>query len=344
MRASIRQVAERAGVSPMTVTNVLKNRANQVSEETRRRVLSAVEDLNYIPVRSAMQNRHVQTNAIGVLFLQDMEGAVGHPTFLGICNHAKQLDYDLTILLRSEPNWQKPGVQSHFLDHRSDGFIFIGEERPDISALLVRNKIPVVECYSVAPPEGVARVLGDNRQAMRLAVEKLVALGHRRIAHIGGPEMISEARERADGFCEAVSDLLGVDGADFVVQGDSWGDLWGFDYGNDPGLKSRPVVEAALNLNATAYVCANDLYALALWKMAEQRGLRVPEDLSITGMDNIVEAAHKGLTTISTPFNLIGRTAVDVLHQLLNGAEPKEVSRVLPVELVERKSIGPAAR
>ncbi len=322
----------------MTVTNVLRHKG-KVSEETERRVLSAVTELNYIPVRSAMQNRHVSTNALGVLFLQALEGAVGYPTFLGMCSQAREADHDLTIVLRSEPTWAKSGAYTQLLDRRSDAFIFVGDTSPELSTLLVLNKIPVVECYSVTPPAGVAWVVGDNLAAMRLAVTHLVAQGHRHIGHIAGPATNQEARLRADGFCQTVEELLGYDGTTYVVQGESWGDSWGFASGDDPGNATRSVVEAALQMDVTAMVCANDLYALALWKMAESHGRRVPEELSIIGMDDIPEAARQGLTTIAQPFEQMGRAAVNAVLQLLSGTDSKEASRVFPVTLQERRSV-----
>lgn len=324
----------------MTVTNVLRHQG-RVAEETRQRVLRAVEELNYIPVRSALQNRRVATNAIGVLFLQDMQGAVGYPTFLGICDQARDMDHDLTIVLRSKPDWVQHGIEVQFLDRRCDGFIFVGDDRPELSEALVNHQVPVVECFSIAPPEGVARVVADDAQGIRKAVAHLVEQGHTKIGHIAGPENKREARLRCDTFCDAMREFTGRSGADCVIQGDSWGDLWGFDYVETPGHKTRPLMEAALNLDVTAIVCANDLLALALWKMAEQRGVRVPEDLSITGMDNIVEGAHKGLTTIAQPFQEIGKAAVTAALELINGADSQQVSRVLPVELVLRRSVAP---
>ena len=230
-------VAERAGVSPMTVSNLLRDRTDQMGEETRLRVLQAIHDLEYIPVRTAAQNRHVRTNAIGVVFLQDMQGAVGYPTFQGMCDRARQTDHDLTIFLRSKPDWVKPGTEGQFLDRRCDGFIFVGDNRPEVSEVLVQHGIPVVECYSFAPPAGVARVLGDNASAMRQVVAHLVAQGHRRIAHIAGPEDKREAVERRESFCAAMREMVGPGADGLVLRANSWGDLWGFGEG-DPGAPS----------------------------------------------------------------------------------------------------------
>lgn len=310
-----------------------------MSEETRQRVLQAVEDLNYIPVRATLQNRHVATNCIGVLFLQDMQGAVGYATFRGMCERARQLDHDLAILLRPQPSWGRPSAEAQFLDRRCDGYVFVGDERPELSEALVGHDIPIVECYSVAPHGGVATLVGDNASGMRQAVRHLAEMGHRRIAHMAGPEDYAEAVLRREGFRAAMKEFVGPDAPELIVQGKTWGDLWGFDQFDDPGLETQPMAEAVLAMKPTAVVCANDMMALALWKMAERKGLRVPEDLSITGMDDIVEASARGLTSVATPFDRIGRNAIDAVVALVNGARFDEVSRVVPVELIHRRSV-----
>ena len=342
MRSTIRQVAVHAGVSPMTVSNVLRNRIEKMSEETRLRVLQAIHDLDYMPVRTAAQNRHIQTNAIGVVFLWDMEGTVSYPTFFGMCQRARRLDYDLTVFLRSEPDWVKPGTEAQFLDRRCDGFIFVGDNRREISEVLISHQIPVVECFSVQPAPGAAGVLSDNASGMRQAVRHLVEMGHQRIAHLAGPSIKTEAFERREAFREAMRENGLADYADCIVQADTWGDFWGLGK-DDPGVLTKPYADIVLQLvtekEVTAVVCANDLFALSLWRMAEEKGLRVPTDLSIIGMDNITEGALRGLTSIAQPFEQIGCAAVDAIIALLGGHNAAEASRFLPVELISRASV-----
>jgi len=338
MRVSIRQVAERAGVSAMTVSNVLRDREDQMVGETRARVLQAIHDLGYVPVRSAIQNRHVATKSIGLVFIHALEGEVGSPTFLGMCDRARQKDYDLTVLLRSEPDWVKPGTESQFLDRRCDGFIFIGDSRREITEALVRHNIPVVECYSVFSPPGVANILLDNVSAMRQAVTLLAGHGHTRIAHLAGPRSNGEALQRLEGYRSKMWELFGEDPDKFVVQGETWGDLWGYNQG-DPGWDTRPFAEAVLALNVTAVVCVNDLYALAVWRLAEEKGLRVPEDISIVGMDNIAQGAERGLTSVAPCFKQVGRAAVDAILTLLQGGSSADASQVIPVSLLNRASV-----
>ena len=332
----------------MTVSNVLRGRVDLVAEKTRERVLRAVHTLNYIPVRTSAQNRHVKTNAIGVVFLHlhRLDGIVGYPTFLGMCERARQVDHDLTIFLRSQPNWVRPGTEAQFLDRRCDGFIFVGSNSPEFSQVLISHGIPIVECYSVAPAHGVARVLGNNADAMRQAVTHLAECGHERIAHLAGPRSNLEAQERLAGFRAAMRGTFGPDCPNYVVQGETWGLPQRLPGGAEEANKAeeaneqaRPLTEAILAMNVTAVVCANDWLALALWQSASERGLRVPQDLSITGMDNIPQAAYKGLTSVATPFEQIGCAAVDAFLALQNGGDSAQASRVLPVELVQRSSV-----
>ena len=337
-RVSIRDVARHAGVSPITVSNVLHQRIGKFSDETRQRVRQALQELNYIPVRSAIQNRHVETHTIGVVFVfvQDMLLTVGYRTFKGMCDRCRQRDYNLTVILRSAPNWLAPETEAQYLDRRCDGYIFVGQNRPELSKFLISQQLPVVECYSVDPPPGVVRVLPDSAAASRIAVEFLAKRGHSRIAHLAGPHGHLEAELRRQAFQDTMRAQGNNAFADCIIQGDSWGR----DFTKErPMPEIRPLTDAVLATGATAVVCANDPLALDLWQAAEEKGLRVPEDISILGMDNTEQGDYQGLTTIDFDFEAIGGAAVDALIAVKQGADYLEASRVMPVTLVERRSV-----
>lgn len=336
MRASIQDVARRANVSAMTVSNVLRRRSGSVSEETRQRVLAALQELNYIPVRLASQNRHIETNAIGVIFLQDMQGFVGEQTFWGMSAAAREKDQDLLVILRSKPEWMAPDVSAQLLDRRCDGYIIIGSYQPQLSAMLAAHQVPVVECYSIHPPPGVARVTCDDRGAIRQAVEMLWDMGHRRIAHFRGPAEDGEANLRADAFCAVMNEKRGGTPGHSIVFGHHWGSAGP---GDRPFKEAGLLLEAATEARVTAVVCASDGLALDLWQAASDRGLRIPQDLSITGIDNIQEGRSKGLTSVDTAFIEIGRAAVNTLLRAVKGAAPEEASAVVPAHLVKRTSV-----
>lgn len=337
MRASLKQIAARIGVSPQTVSNVLNNRAGRVSEETRRRVLTAIGDNNYIPIpRPPMQNRHVATHAIGVVFLdemkflQDLRERLGWHTFAGMRDRAREFKYDILLLFRSRPNWLEPGAEAQFLDRRYDGIVFLGQCHRQMTETLVRHNLPMVVCYSSDNPPGVISVIADNRHGMELVVEHLIQNGHERIAHLAGPHWSMEATERRDSYAAALRARGREACALRIVQGDTWGgDL----------EESRPLAEAVLAMGVTAVVCGNDFLALDLWQIAEAQGLRIPEDLSLTGMDNLDEAAKLGLTSVVNPFYQIGREAIDSLLSIIRGEEIKDAVKFVPVELISRSSV-----
>ena len=92
-------------------------------------------------------------------------------------------------------------------------------------------------------------------------------------------------------------------------------------------------------MDVTAVLCANDLFALAVWRLAEEKGLRVPEDISIVGMDNIAQGAERGLTSVAPCFEQIGSAAVDAILTLLHGGSSADASQIIPVSIIERASV-----
>jgi LacI family transcriptional regulator len=171
--------------------------------------------------------------------------------------------------------------------------------------------------------------MADNHGAMKLAVDHLVQLGHRRIVHIGGPLDHCDAHERRAGFTAAMK-AHGLEHGPDSIYDDGW-------------TQSRhpesllPVMDRGF----TAFVCSNDIQAERLMKIARDQGSRVPGDLSIIGMDDVGPAAEHGITTITNPLREIGRSAVDSLMALLAGEPAKEHSRIIPVELVVRHTTAP---
>jgi DNA-binding LacI/PurR family transcriptional regulator len=331
MRTSIRQVAQYAGVSPKTVSNVLRGRDARTSPLTRQRVLDAVRELNYVPVRAAVQNRHVETHVIGLYFGESdiTRHFVGLHTFEGIRQEADLHGYDL-LILGARPQWVLERQEMQFLDRRSDGFILITPpRRTEIWDALVRHEIPSVVCSHLQSPPQIPWVVPDNAGAMRQAVQYLAARGHRKIAHFAGQDIHSDAKQRRLGFEAAMRELGLSYPPEYIVRG-SWAGA--------PEKNPQAAAEI-LRLNVSAVVCSNDGQALLLWKMAEEKGMSVPGDLSIIGMDDTTEAAQQGLSTLATPFEAMGRAAVGSLLGLLNGEDAHSLCRVVPVELVERRSV-----
>ena len=330
-RASIRQVAERAGVSPMTVSNVMRGRNGIVAPETMERVLAAVRELGYAPVpQPTRQGRRVETRTIGLVFdLIEVEDIWGAPTYRGMRAAAKQLDYDLLTLLRERPDWMLDQTELQFLDRRSDGFIFaVPKERERVLETLVKHSIPVVSCFIDDVPTGVAAIVLDNADAMRQAVNHVFHLGHREIVHIAGLEARTDFRHRRQGF-EAAIRAAGLEPR--VLQWKAMRDVSWL-------AELKPLLERK---SVTAVICTDDSSAVHVLRLAQSMGLSVPQDLSIVGMDNQPEAANVGLTSIGFSCEEVGQKAVRAVVRMIEGEAPESCNCVVPVQLVERSSVAP---
>ena len=328
-RPSIRQVADLARVSPMTVSNVLRGVDARTSQETRERVLRAAREMNYIPVaQPSVQKRRIETRIIGVVFDgQDFNGHGVPSGYIGMRAAAEDHDYDLlTLRHRRPPNWSQEREEIRFLDGRCDGFVFIVPiNRYGLMETLVRHGVPVVSCGVDDVPPGVGYVVADNGGVMRQAVEHLVEFGHRRIGHLAGPRERSFFKGRQSGFRAAMADAgLEGDRACLVDEGDG-------------SAAANQMALSAARGEITAVACANDHYALALWEQAEAMGLRVPRDLSIVGVDDVPEASRRGLTTFLADSEATGHATIDAAAAALGGGPPWQKS--VPFAMMPRDSV-----
>ena len=339
MRATLRSVAEAAGVSVVTVSNVLRGVESRASEPTRARVLAAAKRLNYLPVSPpTTQNRQSETR---IVTLVPEHHDITHYdldlfTYEGIIEGARAHGYDILTMVRDDREGSLQREKLRYLDRRSDGFIFISAIGQWIRAfdIVAQHDIPTVVCYRRDAPSGVAWVDVDNDGVMQQAVEHLAQHGHERVAYLSGPSGNFNEKQRHRAWREAMQkhDLEVRD--EFIVQGADE------DY--------APIAEALASvsrLKVTAVVCFNDTLALALWDELEAQGLRVPRDLSLIGVDNRVEAAERGLTSVAHSFKEVGRLAMDAWVELKNGGDAAKCCKVAPVNLVSRDSVrNPTAR
>ena len=331
MRATIRQIAAEAGVSNVTVSNVLRGLGGRASEETRERVLAAARKLNYIPVKPpTAQNRHVETR---VVTLVPEHHDVRHYdldlfTYQGIIEGARHHSYSVLTMVQNEA--ERDGHEPlRFLDRSSDGFIFtvsLQEQWARVLDVVAHNKVPCVVCYNREVPDGVAWVDVDNRAAMRAAVEHLAERGHERIAFVAGPPDNFDATQRRNEWTRAMKQR-GLSTA-FVVQGARAG-----------YLIDTNALDAATRLDITAAICFNDTLALALWEAAVAQGKSVPDDLSLIGMDNRAEAQQRGLTSVAHSFADVGRLAMNAWVELKAGAPSADCCKLAPVQLIPRRSV-----
>ena len=347
-RVSLRDVARRAGVSPSTVSNVLNGRVDRMRAETSERVRLAVRELGYAPNQLARQFRTGQVRTIGLVV-----PSVANPFWgfvaLRVEQAASERGYQV-LLCNAE---RDPVREAHFaemlLDSGVRGLIFGSSPLSfdHLAAFESRGLQVVAFDRSLA---GASSVIVDsveinNVQAARLAISHLTGLGHRRIGFLSGPIRTVSRRERLAGYRQALVEA-GIDpDPQLVWEGASvstFGDAEGAALGRAGAhhLLSRPD-------RPTALFTINDMYAIGAYAGARDLGLRVPDDVSVLGFDDLpvlAEVATPPLTTVRQPLPEMMRTATMQLIGRLEGERSGEPEHMTASpELVVRQSTAPPA-
>ncbi|MEU1573645.1 LacI family DNA-binding transcriptional regulator [Streptomyces collinus] len=327
---TIRDVAERAGVSKSLVSLVLRG-SDQVRPEKRDAVLRAAQELGYRPNVAARSLSEQRTRTVGVL-LNDLR----NPWFVDLLDglnsllHANGLHMLLADARLNRRTGQDPA--DPLLDLRVDGLVLVGT-LPDPAGLgAVAERIPVVLAGSREPaPPGVDVVAGDDERGARLVTEHLIGLGHRRIAHIAGYGAVGELRR---GSFEAAMRRHGL-GERAVVEPSDMTEEGG--YRTTVRLLSGPE-------RPTAVFAVNDMAAIGVLSAAEELGLRVPRDLSVVGYDNtsIARLRHVWLTTVDNTSHEVGRRAARCLLERFEGPGGAGRTQLAMPTLEIRGSTAPA--
>lgn len=318
-------VARLARVSQQTVSRVLNDYAF-IRPETRERVREAIQRLDYRPNVAARTLVTRRSRTIGVVATD--YHSHGPATALGaIETAARKAGYGVGIMSLQETSPRNIAKALKQLAGQGvDGIVMIAPQDVTASAAFVSfDNIPVVTFNSVDRGENMSIML-DSVEGSRLATRCLVELGHRRIAHIAGGREFSVTQSRIEGWRKALA--LADLPAPEPLQGD-WSAASGYECG-------RRIVETG---GFTAAHAANDLMALGLMLALNEAGLRVPEDFSVVGFDDIPEAAYfvPPLTTVRQDFAELGRRCVGAVLAQLDGEQPRRFEPLKP-ELVVRAS------
>jgi len=321
----------------MTVSRVLRGRDDLVSPDTRDRVLKAVRELDYIPVRFAAQNRHVETRIVGIVpHMTDLSQRLDLDTLNGVASAARDNGYDVLLMLRGEAEWMADRQDLRFLDRRSDGFLFVSVgigEWSGTLASLAKHKVPTVVCYRRDVPAEIAWVDPDNDQMILDALACLMELGHRQIAYISPPML---------GVGPNYLSIGPIDNFDHNARTSAFitlADQRGINCGVYPEESmSAEMLRKLIKDGVTAIVTGYHSYALTLWDIATQCGIDVPGQLSLIGIDHAIDAEARGLTTTGFSFFDVGNAAFFAFQKLLAGADPADCHRRVPTTLIRRAS------
>ena len=330
---TIKDVAAYAGVSVTTVTNVLHGRGHRFSEETRQKVLRAVEALGYRPNQVARSLVRRRSYTLGVVVEHFRGALLGNPYFStlldGVLAEAVQAGYQLKIIALTSSDIEH--VRQRTEDGSIDGAILAAPlHQSPLLQWAQECPLPCVVAGSSPRDLHAACVDVDDENAVYQGVKWLIAQGHRRIAFIAGPVNYWSAHQREQGYLRALSEA-GI----FVTS--HW-----IRRGNYSTESGRWAMEKLLQVRPpfSAVVCCNDWMALGALEALRRRGICVPEEISVMGFDDVEAAAVASppLTTIRQPVREIGMRAAKLLIQQIESGTRTPERVIFPGELVQRDS------
>ncbi|HEX7172572.1 MAG TPA: LacI family DNA-binding transcriptional regulator [Candidatus Limnocylindria bacterium] len=332
-RATIADVAHRSGVSTATVSRVLSGSV-PARAATRERVLAAARELDYRPSAIARALKRSETLTIGLLITD-----IGNPFFPQVVraveDEAHRRGYGVVLCNAADDPERELTYLDLLIERRVDGLIVASARTTRRHAdRLAQVPMPVVLVNAEAPAGPLPSVTVAHRLGAQLAAGHLLGLGHRRIGHIAGPSaQAAAARLRHAGVTDALR-AAGIDAASLVVaEGDEH---------VDGGARATEQLLAE-DPRPTGIVGYNDLSAIGALRAIRTAGLRVPEDVSVVGFDDIELAAWTDppLTTVRQPTEALGRWAVE--HLTAGGPRGEPIHVVLEPTLVVRSSTAPPA-
>ena len=327
--ATIYDVARRAGVSHQTVTRLL-NGFEGIKPTTRQRVLDALEELNYRPNLAARQLRSSRSNRIGALADEMAQTGPGR-VIQGAVAGAREAGYVLDIVSMTGDDESSIAEALTYLELQQVAGIFATAQTDQVKAVLDRHppRVPILVDYRIGH-ELDAEGLSFDVNGGVAAGNHLVGLGHRRVACLAGPNSWHSARDRVLGFVEAV-EAAGAT-CELVMEGD-----WSPESGHDAGLRFP------LDRGITGVFAANDYMGLGFMRALAERGVRVPEDVSVIGFDDIPEARFltPPLTSVAIDFEAEGDFAIRWLIANIEGGSRPSSAEFPAAELVVRDSTAP---
>jgi DNA-binding LacI/PurR family transcriptional regulator len=329
---TLKAVAEYVGLSPGTVSAVLNDSpsSRHIPEATRKRIIEAARHLNYKPNFFARYLRNKRTYTIGVM-LNDIGSEYGGLVICGIEDYVRQKDYFfITGVHRHDPELFEK-YERMLMERGVEGVITVDLHLPH------SLRVPTVAIAGHQQYEGVTNIVLDHKRAAYVALEHLASLGHREIAVMKGTPASADAKDRWEAIAEAAQSLGIRVPEEMVVQLTTEKTNPELGYPHAKKLLERKRL-------FTALFAFNDISAIGAIRAIQESGLRVPQDISVIGFDDIKSAAfhYPSLTTVRQPLWDMGASAAKILLARIEGEEdyPQEV--LVEPELIIRESTAKA--
>lgn len=337
----MREVAELAGVSVQTVSNLVNGRNQYMTEGTAKRVEAAMRKLNYHPNLTARSLRSAETRTLGFLVLDEHARFLADPltdlVMAGIGDVAREEGYAI-LIQASRPSEPPERLLKPILESRADGaFLLLSGDRKIREAHIARAAEATAEFLVFDEPiadPGIMSVAAADRAGGRMITRHLIDAGHTRIGFIGPKVPWCVVEKRLAGFNDAMRAQGLTVNRDFVRMEAGW----------EPSSAMR-IAEDLLTSRErpTAIICSSDLIAIATTSVASRLGLDVPGDVAVTGFDDFLFAAfaRPALTTVRIPAYDMGREGARILISHIKNAAQSDADALqveFPVELVIRES------
>lgn len=327
--ATMKQVAEKAGVSTSTVSHVINN-TRVVSPDVRARVLAIITEMRYIPSAVARSLKNDKTHTIGMMVPNN-----SNPYFAeliqGIEDAAFKLGYNV-ILCNAYDDPQKQAAYLRVLmEKRIDGLILVASGADDELALLLRDQtVPIVLVDREVAGVEADFIESDHETGGYLATSHLIGLGHTAIACVSGPADLPPARDRVAGYLRALQEAGLTFRPDYLVRSD---------FTSEGGFRAFQQL-LALKQPPTAIFASNDLMAIGGICAASEARVRIPQDLSVIGYDDIALASYSTprLTTMAQPKYEMGQLVTGLLLERIMGGHLPLRRELLQTTLVQRQS------
>ncbi|RAK12710.1 LacI family transcriptional regulator [Halanaerobium saccharolyticum] len=329
---TIKDIARKAGVSVATVSKVM-NGYDDIGEVTKAKVLKIIEENNYRPNANAQSLRTNKSFLVGLFFKDHQDSGVKHPFFRGIISglEEKLLENNYDMILFSA-NWEDQFSYLEKCQFRNvDGAILMGMPKDDPKlAELLNAKIPSVFIDLDMSAERASYIISDNEEGARKAVRHLTELGHQKIATIEGEEITVPTQKRLAGYkAEMKAQNLEIRD-EWVIQGR---------FSVDGGYQAMKEI-LRLEDKPTAIFCQGDEIAVGAMQAIKEAGLKVPDDFSIVGFDDIEisQYLNPALTTVCQKKEEMGIEAANMVIELINNQEEKVEPEIIDTELIVRNS------
>ncbi len=341
MKLLIDDIANKADVSVMTVSRILNNKKGHASKSVRERVMNIAKEFNYIPHGPAVSLVTQRTKMIG-LIVPDISNPI-YPVFVnGLHDTIKEEGYHFLLGNTYGDSNEEFSILKMFLRNRVDGLIILSlESKQDevtegsIVRLLRESGVPIVLSGRTFEDLKVDQVMSDSTRGAYLVVRHLLDLGHRRIGHIRGPYGVPAADLRLKGYQMALEEHGITFDESLIIEST---------FKQESGYRSMKEF-MKMKCPPTAIFAANDIMALGAMLAIQEEGLRIPDDISIVGFDNIplCDLVNPGLTTVAQPEYESGKKAAELIlrrisEKINSSYDGKREEIILEPNLVVRLS------